>query len=77
MKTRYEYIYFEDEEVANRKTKVFACNNRSSHVTLGYVAWHNGWHQYCFNPNEGMVFSSGCLQDICHFIKQLMDERKK
>lgn len=76
MKTHYKHIYFEEYEMPRRKTKSFVCRNMSE-VHLGVVKWHAGWRQYCFFPAEACVFSKSCLEDVNHFITQLMKERKK
>lgn len=71
MKTEYQYIRF--EKVAEKpKTAVYACLNIHSGDELGEVKWYGPWRQYCFFPAVLLaVFNVSCLQDICHFIKQL------
>jgi len=75
MKTRYKYINFAKVS-ETPKTSVWACNNNSSGDLLGRVGWYPGWRQYCFLPTPETIFSTGCMEDICDFIKQLHDERK-
>jgi hypothetical protein len=76
MKTTYKYIEFNLVE-CKPKTKVYAVRNINNQLILGYIEWYTAWRQYCFLTQNGMVFSKDCLEDICGFIKQLMDERKK
>ncbi len=75
MKTEYKHIRFQDlsAQYPRRKTSTYNCWNHSE-ILLGCVEWKSGWRQYIFEPNQA-VFSAGCLQDISHFIKQLMDAR--
>lgn len=76
MKTKYEYIYFE-KYADKSKTSIWNCRNAESNALLGQVKWYGPWRQYCFFPAFSTVFHRGCLQDICHFIQKLMDERKE
>lgn len=77
MKTKYEYIHFDKMESPPRaKTSYWMCVNNNYGTNLGIIKWYGGWRQYCFFPYDGMVFNTGCLADISHFIGQLMDERK-
>lgn len=42
---------------------------------LGVLKWYVSWRQYCFFPQPETVFNKGCLEDINHFITQLMEAR--
>lgn len=78
LKTEYQYISFSlVQNVAKRKTTIWRCLNKKSSANLGTIGWFIGWRQYCFQPNDFTVFSSGCLADIQDFIRQLMEERNK
>jgi len=61
----------------NKKTNIWHVFNRERGFLLGHIKWYGAWRQYCFFPLEMVVFSSGCLNDISSFIKEIMDERKK
>ena len=76
MKTDYKYICFRfmDRLI---KTEVWACLNEHSGCQIGTIKWYGRWRQYCFFPFGNTVFSSGCLNDINDFIRQLMEARKK
>jgi hypothetical protein len=50
---------------------------KHSFFVLGTVKWYGPWRQYCFFPSPECVFNTGCMNDICSFIKKLMEERKK
>jgi hypothetical protein len=76
VKTEYEFIHFKKVE-DKPKTSVWACMNTENRSVLGHVKWYGPWRQYCFFPEAFVVFHNGCLQDICHFIQQLKEERKK
>jgi hypothetical protein len=64
----------------NYKTKFFEVINNRSNDMLGYIQYYAPWRQYVFSPysvDESLVFSTGCLADIQHFINELMKERKE
>ena len=75
MKTDYEFIYFVKVE-DKPKTSVWDCRS-IEHIILGQVKWYSHWRQYCFYPDADTIFHGGCMQDICHFIGQLKEERKR
>jgi len=75
MKTEYKYIRM-DQCCDTGKTTVWNVNSTSTETCLGTIAWYGAWRKYCFFPYHSTVFHDGCLQDICHFIGQLMAERK-
>lgn len=58
------------------KTSVFAVESKHDDQ-LGIVKWYAPWRQYTFFPEDGCVFSKGCLEDVNDFIGRLMDMRKK
>lgn len=70
MKTTYKFIHFLVIDIKHT-TKVWACCNTGTETELGRVKWFSPWRQYCFFPFADIVFSTSCLEDICHFIKQL------
>lgn len=76
LKVSYEYIHFDDYSNTGQKTGRWMCVNNHHGTWLGEVKWECGWRQYCFFPASDMMFSRGCMADICDFIKQLMDRRK-
>ena len=76
MKTTYEYVHFVLAE-EKPKTTVWSCLNSNGDVELGIVKWYPAWRRYCYFPTVQAVYSAGCLDDISHFIGQLMEERKK
>lgn len=66
----YKYIHFE-RIPSMTKTSKWICLNNKSMVPLGIVKWLPAWRQYCFFPEADLVFSVGCLKDICEFIGEL------
>ena len=58
------------------KTSVFVVLSKRGDL-LGQIRWWASWRQYCFFPLAQRVFSKGCLNDICSFIEELVEERKK
>ncbi len=82
MNTEYKHLIFTKQlsKSKSRKTEVWSCENRSEQY-LGMVSWYSPWRQYCwFQEDGGMhsptVMAASCLDDLSHFIKQLMDQRK-
>jgi hypothetical protein len=67
-----KYIHFKKIE-DKPKTSVWSCRNNSGDYQIGIVKWNPGWRQYCFFSEPDMVFSTGCMEDICNFIKRLKE----
>jgi len=77
MKTEYKYIQFVKlPQNPKKKTEEWNCCSIATGYELAIIEWYGQWKQYVFAPEDNMIFSAGCLDDISHFIKQLMDERK-
>lgn len=80
MKTKYKYLNFVGLQfpMPGKKTLTFEVWNHHTNEYLGRIKWDRGWRQYCyFTPDSVYKFSKGCLNDIAHFIDQLMKVRKK
>jgi hypothetical protein len=79
VKTDYQYLVFVKRENPTGKTFIFECKNKRSNTCLGIVRWYGSWRQYCYLPEMflGAVYSSGCLDDISNFVKQLNDAQKR
>jgi hypothetical protein len=67
-----KYIHFKKIE-DKPKTSVWSCRNNSGDYQIGIVKWNPGWRQYCFFSEPDMVFSIGCMEDICKFISTLKE----
>jgi len=77
MKTRYKRIIFwHCPSDGKRKTDVYECDNYDTGDSLGYVKWHSPWRQYCWFQQSDIIMARSCLDDVSHFIGQLMDARK-
>lgn len=80
MKTEYKHFRFNPAGVVNT-AQSYECIEKRNGACLGGVAWMRKWQEYVFIPEiqeevkDGPLFSGGCLADIQHFIKQLMDAR--
>jgi len=62
---RYRFFYVVQEPLlAGRKTHNYRVYNITSGGELGLIAWYGPWRQYCFFPQDGTVWSGGCLHDI-------------
>jgi hypothetical protein len=71
-----KWIYFEDQKLANRKTKMFEVLTKDGNINLGTISWFARWRKYCFFSNTATVFETQCLKDIIAYIDYLMEERK-
>lgn len=76
-----KYIKLSAVRERKRKTNVYEVLAVSDNTFLGIIQWYPPWRQYCFFPytdfeRGGLIFSSGCLQQIREFIGQLMVEQK-
>jgi len=77
LKTEYNYIIFK-KFAQKEKTSVWYCLNKSGDYRLGRIQWNPGWRQYCFFPEpQELVFSAGCLNDICEFMDNLRNWEKQ
>jgi len=76
MKTEYKYIRFDEEEFKG-KTRFFIIRNKRSNAMLGFIKWHGAWKQYCLFTLEKVIFNDSCLEDVQHFIRQLMKDWKE
>ena len=70
MKTEFKYIQM--IKIADKpKTTVWEVQNKNGEYSLGIIKWNPGWRQYCYFPDNNLVFSKGCLENVCEFIKEL------
>lgn len=77
LKKEYQYLVMEQVPTpTDRKTMIWEVTSRSSSAVLGEIKWFGRWRQYCFWPFSNTVFNVGCLEDIQHFIEQLMEMRR-
>lgn len=72
MKTRYEYIEFEEMDSQEAGKPVWRCINRKSGAQLLRVVYYFAWRCHvCTDTNFHAVFSSNCLREIADFLDQL------
>ena len=79
MRTQYQFIEFVQlppPTRPKRTTELWECRCLGGNI-LGKIEWKNTWRQYCFSPEDGTVFSRGCMEDLNDFISQLTKARKK
>jgi hypothetical protein len=75
MLREFKHIHF--VTVARKaKTSVWSCRNNQSNQELGQIRWHPAWRQYCFFTTIDAVYSPTCLDDIVHFIRISMAQRR-
>ena len=72
-----DYKYIKMIKIEDKpKTSVFAVESKHEDQ-LGIIKWFPHWRQYCFFPEDECVFSKGCMDDVNHFMGELMELRKK
>lgn len=73
-----EYIRFE-KIVATppRKTNIFQVISNHSGDLLGEIKWFGRWRQFCFFPEPGTVWNTGCMASVQAFIAEQMDNRTR
>lgn len=79
LQLKYKHICFEDIShllVHRHKTHTFECLTNNDGIILGLIKWYSPWRQYCFFPWKDTLYAKSCLDDISHFINQLMEARK-
>ena len=70
-----EYLTFVDMPLIRRKTRVVEVHSKTSNDVLGIIKWWPAWRQYCFFPEEGTVWSIGCMHQVHNFILDLKQRR--
>ena len=63
--------------IPKERTLTWGVSSRSSGDFLGMIEWYAPWRQYCFSPDEGTVFSRGCMAEIMKFIEDHKNERRE
>lgn len=70
-----QWMTFElQEKEGNRKTDIVRILSKGNGAILGTICWYSHWRCYAFFPSAGCLFNQGCLEDINHQIRTLMDE---
>ena len=72
-----KWMKFTELETPERKTRVVACINRKSGISIARLAWYGPWRQYCLFPEPRTVFNEGCLESITAALTTLMDARTR
>ncbi len=70
-----QFRYFTVEPLPkepHRKTRDWNVLNKLHGTLLGVIAWYGPWRSYCLHTVGGVVFSTGCLDDIEKAIKFLL-----
>lgn len=58
------------------KTKKWIVVSRSGDG-LGVIKWYGHWRQYCFYPNDGTIWSTGCLEQVSAFLHEHKNDRRE
>ena len=73
----YEYIrIMRLPRASGRKTHVYNIVTNGG-IFLGAIKWYAAWRQFCFYPDGGAIWSSGCLKDVQTFLFALKTFRSK
>ena len=77
MLVKSKYLRFVQAPTSpGRKTQVWMVLSARSGDPLGLILWRSTWRQYVLEPEPMTVWSSGCLEDVCSFIRGLMAARR-
>ncbi len=71
------YLCFERLNIGSRKTPIVIVSSRRTGARLGQIKWFGRWRQYCFWPDPGTIFNTGCMTDIQAKIRELHVERQR
>lgn len=72
-----EYLTIVQTWVEKRKTPIYKIYSVPYNYDLGELKWNSRWRKYCFYPISDTVWDVKCLDDLCDFIDNLMEARKK
>ena len=70
-----DYIKF-FELHSELKTRLYHVLNKKSNMLLGIIKWYGPWRQYCFFPEESILFNIDCLETITKNLKILNEEKR-
>jgi len=73
---KYITITTSPRQPASGKSKIWVVTNIKSGDRLGEIKWYGAWHQYCFYPDAGCIFNTGCMEHIIAFIELEMAGRR-
>lgn len=73
MQTEYKHINFQKVNARFTTKPIYRCvSNKSIDGVLGTIKYYPYWQKHCFFPEANIVFSADCLNDISHFLGQLV-----
>lgn len=61
----------------NEKTNIYCVKTKKDDILLGFIKWYGAWRQYCFMPEDNMIFNSTCLELITEFLKDINIKYRK
>lgn len=68
-----EHLRFHQVPNRGKKTDRYEVRNVTTGQRIGWVKWYAPWRQYCFHTE----LDRKCMRQICTFIDDLMERRKK
>jgi hypothetical protein len=72
-----QYMRIDEEVTAGRKTPIFLIAEKCTFSELGEIKWHAPWRSFCFFPEGGCVFDSGCVEMILEWVKAANEQYKR
>jgi len=74
----YKYFFVvESPPALGRTTSIYRIVNRTSRCSIGIIAWHGLWRQFCLFPREATIWSAGCLSDAQDAIRWAEEKHKE
>jgi len=70
--TRYRFIHF---VLGSRITPFWMIRNNKTGHQLGRVSYYRTWNQWVVQFEPDAVFAADCLEDIRHFLKNLIENK--
>lgn len=71
------YMRIDQAAPAGRITPIFFIAEKRTLGELGEIKWHAPWRAFCFFPEGGCVFDSGCVEKILEWVKTANEQYKR
>lgn len=74
--SKSRFMRIDMDEIKGRKTPIFRILESTTLGELGEIKWHAPWREFCFFPEGGCVFDSGCLAKIVDWVRAANEQYK-
>lgn len=71
------YMRIDEAVTVGRKTPIFIISEKRTFAELGEIKWHAPWRAFCFFPEGGCVFDSGCMAKIVEWVRAANEQHKR